>query len=99
MPDINRCPITLSVSVNPINFQSLSQYHNALGRGQQEKRLCSLQDGGGNGYGLEERELVLMSNRILFDGRINHNAEIEDLRLALMADFLNRVGNHLMTMR
>ena len=40
-----------------------------------------------------------MSNRILFDGRINHNAEIEDLRPALMADFLNRVGNHLMTMR
>lgn len=33
LPDINRCPITLSVSVNPINFQSLSQYHNALGRG------------------------------------------------------------------
>lgn len=43
----------------------------------------------------EERELVLMSNRIPFDDRINHNAEIEDLRPALMADFLHRVGSRL----
>ena len=36
-----------------------------------------------------------MSNRIPFDDRINHNAEIEDLRPALIADFLHRIGSRL----
>ena len=43
----------------------------------------------------EERELALMSNRIPFDDRLNHAAVIEDLRPALIADFLHRVGSRL----
>lgn len=43
----------------------------------------------------EERELVLLSNRIPFDDRMNHAASIEDLRPALIADFLHRVGSRL----
>lgn len=43
----------------------------------------------------EERELVMMSNRVPFDDRINHHAEVEDLRPVLIADFLHRVGSRL----
>ena len=43
----------------------------------------------------EEQELISMTRDVPFDDRINYNASVEDMRPALMADFLHRVGSEL----
>lgn len=43
----------------------------------------------------EERELISMARDIPFDDRMNYHAEIEDMKPALLADFLHYVGSDL----
>lgn len=43
----------------------------------------------------EERDLVEMGGRVPFDDRINNQAEVSDLRLGRMQDYLNAVGSSL----
>lgn len=45
--------------------------------------------------GREERELISMARDVPFDDRINYHAQIEDMRPALLADFLHSVGSDL----
>ena len=43
----------------------------------------------------EERELIGMARDVPFDDRINYNADITDMRPALISDFLHTVGSDL----
>lgn len=43
----------------------------------------------------EERELISLSRDVPFDDRINHNAEIMDMRISLVSEFLHSVGSEL----
>ena len=43
----------------------------------------------------EEQELISMARDVPFDDRVNYHAEIDDMRPALIADFLHSVGSDL----
>lgn len=43
----------------------------------------------------EERELISLSRDIPFDDRINHQAEVMDMRISLVSEFLHSVGSEL----
>lgn len=43
----------------------------------------------------EERQLMELASKIPFDDRINHHADIEDLRLPLIRSFLKEIGSDL----
>ena len=44
---------------------------------------------------LDERELVSMARNVPYDDRINYNANIDDMRPTLLADYLRTVGSDL----
>lgn len=43
----------------------------------------------------EERELISMARDVPFDDRVNYNANVDDMRPALIADYLKSVGSDL----
>lgn len=44
---------------------------------------------------MEERELIEMARSVPFDDRINYHANVDDMRLSLMAEYLKAVGSDL----
>ena len=44
---------------------------------------------------LEEKELMLLSNNVPYDDRVNYQAKIPDLKSSLIQEFLNEVGSDL----
>lgn len=44
---------------------------------------------------LEEQELIAMARNVPFDDRVNYHAGVDDMRPALIADFLRQVGSGL----
>lgn len=43
----------------------------------------------------EERELISLSRDVPFDDRINHSADVMDMRISLVSEFLHSVGSEL----
>ena len=43
----------------------------------------------------EEKDLFNLANRVPFDDRVNHQAELEDLNITLIQNYLKEIGSSL----